>query len=300
MPGNSIADKERIPLMRPMDKIFLGYFILLSFILAVRLGEFPDGKLFLWGHVVLIILFYSFLALSRRTKSKFVFFLRQWYPVIFYTMMYEEVGRLCHIIFPNFLDPFFVRIEKWIFAGHMPGLELQSLFPHPLIKEIMYFAYFSYYLLPFFVAVTIYMKRLYREFADAIFTVSLTFYFCYLFFIIFPVAGPRFVFPGVEMSVSSGFFPALVHLILENAEIMGGAFPSSHVAIALIVLFLTYKYIKKARIPVTIIVILLMISTVYGHFHYAVDVFAGIIVAVVFYLIAPRVRKLLGGESWIR
>jgi len=286
--------------MRPIDKIFLGYFIVLSFILALRLGQFPEGKIFLWGHVVLIILFYSFLALSRRTKSKFVFFLRQWYPVLFYTMMYEEIGKLNHIIFPHFLDPYIIEVEKWLFAGHMPALELQPMFSHPIIKEIMYFAYFSYFLLPFFVAGTIYMRRLYREFADAIFTVSLTFYFCYLFFIIFPVASPRFIFDTASTTASTGFFPRLVHNILANAEIKGGAFPSSHVAIAALVLIFTYKYVKKARIPVTIMVILLAISTVYGHFHYAVDVFAGIIVAVVFYFIAPKIRKLLGGESWIR
>lgn len=286
--------------MRPIDKIFIGYFIILSFILAIRLPWYPYGKWYLLGHIVLIILFYSFLALSNKTKSKFVFFLRQWYPIIFFTFMYEEVGRLNHIIFPYFLDPFFVRLDEAIF-GFQPSIEFQRRFSCRFFAEYMYFSYFSYFLLAFIVALPIYLKKMYRQFSEAVFTVSLTFYFCYLFFIIFPVAGPRFYFPGADINELNGFFFAkILKFVLDHAEIEGGAFPSSHVAVALQVLIFAYKYVKGIRIPLTIIVISLFVSTVYGRFHYAVDVIAGLGVGLLFYFIAPKFRTLLGGEKYIR
>ncbi len=165
----------------------------------------------------------------------------------------------------------------------------------------MYFSYFFYFLIVFVVAIPMYLKKMYRQFSEALFTVSLTFYFCYIFFIIFPVAGPRFYFPGANIDKLNGyFFAKILKFVLDNAEIEGGAFPSSHVAVALQVLFFTHKYLKKIRIPFTIMFISLMISTVYGRFHYAVDVIGGIIVGIAFYLTAPKIRTLLGGERNIR
>ncbi|MGB9561836.1 MAG: phosphatase PAP2 family protein, partial [bacterium] len=219
--------------MRPIDKIFIGYFIILSFILAIRLPWYPYGKWYLLGHIVLIILFYSFLALSRKTKSKFIFFIRQWYPIILFTFMYEEVGRLNHIIFPYFLDPLFARLDEFIF-GFQPSLEFQHRVPSRIFGEYMYFSYFFYFLIVFVVAIPMYLKKMYRQFSEALFTVSLTFYFCYIFFIIFPVAGPRCYFPGANMDKLNGyFFAKILKFVLDNAEIEGGAFPSSHVAVAL-------------------------------------------------------------------
>ena len=286
--------------MRPIDKIFIGYFIAVSFLLALRLPWYPYGKWYLLGHIVAIILFYSFLALSNRTKWKFVFFLRQWYPVLIYTFMYEEVGRINHIIFPYFLDRFFVNIDKFIF-GFQPSIEFQKTFPNKFLAEYLYFSYFSYYLLPFVVCVPLYVKKMYRQFSEVIFTISLTFYFCYLFFIIFPVAGPRFFIPEAFGSPINGFFFAkILKFILDNAEIEGGAFPSSHVAIALQLLFFTYKYLPAIRIPMTVLVISLALATVYGRFHYAIDVFGGTLVALIFYWLSPKVRALLGGEKYLR
>ncbi|RLJ09694.1 MAG: hypothetical protein DRP15_02800 [Candidatus Aenigmatarchaeota archaeon] len=75
--------------------------------------------------------------------------------------------------------------------------------------------------------------------------------------------------------------------IFNNARLGGAAFPSSHVAISLIALFLNRKY-NKYLIPIYFpFTITLFISTVYLYAHYFVDVLGGVFIGILFYYYVP-------------
>jgi membrane-associated phospholipid phosphatase len=78
-----------------------------------------------------------------------------------------------------------------------------------------------------------------------------------------------------------GPFYQIIAAIYRALEPAGAAMPSSHVAVALCTVFFSFRYLPKVRYVHLAAAVLLCLSTVYCRFHYAVDMLAGIAVAVV-------------------
>ncbi|MEQ1906925.1 MAG: phosphatase PAP2 family protein, partial [Pirellulaceae bacterium] len=113
-----------------------------------------------------------------------------------------------------------------------------------------------------------------------------------------PVVGPRIVGSGlvnspipqevlpatntdVPTSVQDALFFRLMAWIYGLTETAGAAFPSSHVAMAFCTVYFSFLYLRPIRYAHLIAAFLLCISTVYGRYHYAVDVLAGGVMAAV-------------------
>ena len=77
-------------------------------------------------------------------------------------------------------------------------------------------------------------------------------------------------------------------VIYEHLESPGSAFPSSHVAIAVVTWWFSARYLPRIRHVHFVMVVLLCLSTMYGRYHYALDVVAGILTAAVLLPIANR------------
>jgi membrane-associated phospholipid phosphatase len=127
------------------------------------------------------------------------------------------------------------------------------------------------------------------------------FYACYALFLVFPVAGPRYSFPEPQ-GVAKEVLPAvLARLLLERGAAWGTAFPSSHVAAALVATVsagLAWRGLGLVLLPLAVA---LSLGTVYGQFHYAVDALAGAFVAaLVLALRRPLTRGLSNGleSTW--
>lgn len=82
-----------------------------------------------------------------------------------------------------------------------------------------------------------------------------------------------------------------MQIILTYAESETGAFPSSHVGMAIIYLIILKDSFKNYFLVLIPFVFILMLSTIYLKAHYAIDVFAGIISAPVIYLISDFIYK---------
>jgi len=90
-----------------------------------------------------------------------------------------------------------------------------------------------------------------------LFFALLAFFVSYLLFIIIPVAGPRFFLSNqIYASYIGTFATEFLRRFVEGAGLHGGAFPSSHVAVAIVVLFFVWKYYpkigKRAFLPAVI------------------------------------------------
>jgi membrane-associated phospholipid phosphatase len=83
----------------------------------------------------------------------------------------------------------------------------------------------------------------------------------------------------VPASVQDAVFFQVMGWIYDRFEATGAAFPSSHVAVALCTLFFSFRYLRRVRYLHLVAAILLCVSTVYGRYHYVLDVVAGIAVA---------------------
>jgi membrane-associated phospholipid phosphatase len=241
---------------------------------------------------------------ARHPRSWPLDFLRSYYPILLYTGFYRETGLLNQMLYTGYLDAQFLRLERWLF-GWQPGLDLVERLPWRWVAEILYGAYFSYYLMIAGVGLALLLRNR-AQFAHFISVVSFVFYVCYLIYIFVPVVGPRIVHtdivtqalppdvlplqpvttpPGVE----AGFFFRLMAWIYDRFETPGAAFPSSHVAVALTTVYFSFLYLRPIRWVHLTFALLLCLSTVYGRYHYVVDVWAGVLTAV---LLVPLANRL--------
>ena len=259
----------------------------------------------LLAHLVTLVLVQGLIRFqARHPGSRLLDFLRSYYPILLYTGFYRETGLLNQMIYTGYLDAHFLRLERWLF-GWQPGLELVERLPWRWTAEILYGAYFSYYLMIAGVGLALLLRNR-AHFAHFISVVSFVFYVCYLIYIFVPVVGPRIVhtdivtqalprdvFPPQPVTTPAGVESALFFQIMawiyERFETPGAAFPSSHVAVALTTLYFSFLYLRPIRWLHLAAALLLCVSTVYGRYHYVVDVWAGILTAA---LLVPLGNRL--------
>jgi len=82
-------------------------------------------------------------------------------------------------------------------------------------------------------------------------------------------------------SVRRAVFFQLMGWVYRHFESAGAAFPSSHVTVAICTLYFSFLYLRPIRYVHLVATILLCVSTVYGRYHYVVDVVAGLALAAV-------------------
>jgi membrane-associated phospholipid phosphatase len=161
----------------------------------------------------------------------------------------------------------------------------------------MYFCYSSYYFLIPVVGFALYLRSRDRSsdvpgaaFRKFMLAVSLTFWVCYLHFLFTPAGGPVFwpAYPGPVLDLRGGPITAVEQWVFRHGTIVGGAFPSSHVAVAFVAAWFAVRFsvVPAVLVPLSIG---LAISTVYAGYHYGVDVLYGIIIGAVVTAISGKV-----------
>ena len=94
-----------------------------------------------------------------------------------------------------------------------------------------------------------------------------------------------------------GPFFLIMQFIYANFEAHGAAFPSSHVAVALCTLYFSWQYLRPVRYVHAVAVALLMVATVYCRYHYAVDVYAGVLSGLVLLGLGEWLYRRLGAPA---
>lgn len=287
--------------LRAIDVLHLFYVGLIGILILIFHKHQEHWKFYFTIHVVLFlgqITFYRFTAFSKKRVWRF---LRDIITLLLLIFYYEETEKLNHMIVPYFLDPFFARVEAIIF-GFQPALEFYKWIPNPLFSEYMHFSYFSYYLLIPGLGIPLWFGRRHKEYDSFIFGCLLTMIFCFTFFIFVPCAGPwhyfadqtqRWRFPGY-------LFVKAMEIVLKHGEIANGAFPSSHVAMATVILLCSYRYYRLIFWIMVPLVLSLFISTVYTQAHYLIDVPSGFMVGLFFFLVRNKVKDWIEKKFRLR
>ena len=221
--------------------------------------------------------------------------LRDWLPVFALPLLYAEVGRLDLLLGTGYHDGAISAVDQALFGR--PGIALRHFLPWGPFVEYLHFSYIAYYVLLPLLGGALYLRGRRREFRYVLAVVLGTFYACYLCFILFPVAGPWYRRPHPSYAHMNLFFPALVQNVLEHWASKGAAFPSSHVAVAVVIWLLAWRLARRVFWLLALIVPALALGTVYGGFHYTIDATAGLLVGVAGYLIGPRLVRWLGGHA---
>lgn len=234
-------------------------------------------------------------VIPRLPQRPWIGALRDWLPVLALPLLYIEIGHLDRLVSPGFHDGTISAVDQALFGR--PGLALRRFLPWGLFIEYLHFSYIAYYVLLPLLGGALYLRGRRQDFQYVLAVVLGTFYVCYVCFILFPVAGPWYRRPHPSYAHMNLFFPGVVQQVLEHWASKGAAFPSSHVAVAVVIWLLTWRLARRLFWLLALIVPALALGTVYGGFHYGVDAGAGLLVGVAGYLVGPRLVRWLGGHA---
>ena len=265
--------KERV--FRPEDTAFLTYLLGISIFVTLFNKGVDRWWIYVFVHSVTAAGVIFGIRYASGSTRPFTRFLRHWYIILFLTIFYEQIDAFILGLHGRYFDHLIYNFEKGLLGVH-PSVWMEQ-FASPVLTEFMKIAYHSYYWIGPILGISLYVKGDLIPFRRTVFSVSVAFFVSYFGFILFPVLGPRYALSHLYKRPLEGYLITPPQdLIMEHGDIRGGCMPSSHVAVALVILLLAWIYRRRMALWMTPLVAMLCISTVYNRYHYATDVLAGI------------------------
>lgn len=226
---------------------------------------------------------------------------------------YPDLYGICKI-FPNADYPFAV-LEQNIF-GCQPALLFSEVCTSKFLSECFYMGYFFYFPMIALVLIYYFFARP-ADFERCATIILGAFFTYYLVFMFLPVAGPQYYFNAIGLDAAyagdfhpvgdwfgsnmdmleppgwkDGFFYKTLAVVRESGERPVASFPSSHVGVSTILMFMAVKARSKGLLTIlTPLWIFLCCATIYIRAHYVVDVIAGFITAPLVYLLLYKLFK---------
>lgn len=264
------------------------YFTVLPLVFSRRVKGWPGIIL---ANILVVSIYAAANVLAQKSRKRLVkFFLRAGSVQLSFFYLFTIDVRLQHIFFSQWDDQAVINIEQHLF-GVQPTIWIQRLIS-PWLTEWMIFCYVFYVALYPVLSAMIYYRRGEREMEDYLYYLSLAMVLGTMSSIFFPVAGPMRQIGGLyDVPLRGYFFASIGEFVRNNVHSPGGAFPSIHCAAATIMLWMAFRYSRVSFYVLAPVILSLYISTVYGRFHYLLDVIAGILVAVLSMALGPVLLK---------
>jgi len=217
------------------------------------------------------------LAPRARARGGAARFWGEWYAMFLLAGLYGEVGVLTsHAGLHN--DALIQRAEVFVFGSEVSYRWIREM-PVVWFSWFVHWCYLSYYAMLFASPAGLWIvgKRLAAR--QTIFAIVVTFFVCYVIFLFFPVAGPRYAFALAHNPATEVTPARLAQWLLDRGDSWGAAFPSSHVAASVVATGMAWRHWRVLGLVLAPFTIGLVLAVVYGQFHYAVDALSGLMVA---------------------
>ena len=275
--------------------------LLALFLLAVvaaffhrELGEQAFWLLGVFAALMIFVLASARLSLWRPSWRA----VHDFSPVLLIPVVFNTLGPLIDCASPGRWDATFAELDIRLF-GEFPRLWRGVLGRSAWFVDVASLAYVTYYLLPVVLAVLLYRSDPRGNFQRLVFTITLTFYASYVGYFMFPTFGPRT--PPAESLLVGGALSRGVRGFIELTErTRTDAFPSGHTAVALACLYVAWRMSRHVFVACVPIVGGIVFSTVYLHYHYVVDVVAGVGLAAGCLWLGPRLQEVLEPREMLR
>jgi membrane-associated phospholipid phosphatase len=287
------------PALKPVDILSIVFIALLAIVTLVSLSVVSDWPQFIFKYSLFALIIISLAALDRKTSGMtFFHILHAFIPIVIILLVFNSLGELIPRIRDQYYDNDLIRIDYALFGAH-PTVWMER-FNTAILTGLLQIAYISYYFMPIALGTFLFLKKKQHAFDSAVFTIVLCFYLSYIGYLLVPAVGPRFTLNQVQtVDLQTGPVTLWIRSTLDGLEQnKTDAFPSGHTAVALVSLLYAWKYREKVLFWILVpAVSALIVSTVYLRYHYVVDVIAGILLAALTVLIAPKTYRLFSGLS---
>jgi membrane-associated phospholipid phosphatase len=233
------------------------------------------------------------LLLKLRPRSAVVGGLREVVPflacILIYTNLHDTIG----FVNPHDVHHWLAAFDGMIF-GVQPCVWAEQ-FITPGRTEAMQFLYLNFFWIAPSTALILLAQRRSAEFRTALMGVLVCFYLGYVLYVIFPAAPPRLVLV-YEFKKNLRGYPHLFSSLSAQAFSLlpvdsRAAFPSLHAAVSTVALVYAWRYVRIWFWGLLPFVLGLWVSTIYLRHHYAVDLFAGWLLAPAAIWLAPRLDR---------
>jgi len=231
--------------------------------------------------------------------------LRYWYGIAVILVSFKEVYHIIHSLKLHDWDMVFIKLDYSIFGVDPTKWAFQ--FANPALTEFLQIIYIYYYLMIVVYGLEIYLWKRFDDFKYVLLVLFTGFFSSYLLYMVFPAVGPRFYlhnFYSISKELPGLFLTEPIRSFINFGEsipqgvsnpiefVQRDAMPSVHTTIALLITYLSRKIKSKSFYFYLPYSILLVVSTIYLRYHYAVDIIAGAIMALAAILISNQLIKL--------
>ena len=202
---------------------------------------------------------------------------------LFLFFMYESIVRIIPALERPIFDAQLLEIDRALF-GETPSLLFS---PHPLLSEVMSAGYLSYHLYIYGTVLFFLWRRpaygsFFFRYLFSGFTFGLIGYVC------IPAKGPFIAYADLfSVEITGWWLTKWNAFLVSNGSPVYDVFPSLHVLMTLIMLDFDWQHRRVIFWFMLPIVCILLTSTLYLRYHYALDLVAGVVV-------------FLGVRQWIR
>jgi len=257
--------------MTPVDRWTIVYALATAAVLIWRVNA---GRLLVHLVVHGLLVALALLMPFARRAGRVGRFVADWYPLLILMPIYTEIG-LVNLADGRAYDRIVLGWEQALF-GFQPAREWIRWSPSVWLSWVLHLGYLAYYPIILAAPVALYLTGQREAMQRAVTTIAATFYLCYATYLVFPVVGPRHLFPAADNAATQTVIVQLTARFLEHVAAWGAAFPSSHVAVAAAATVIALRVWPAIGLGLVVPSTLLTLGTVYGQFHYAVDTLAGL------------------------
>jgi hypothetical protein len=212
--------------VRLVDRLTSYYNILLAFVWLILVPQWSTAVWLFLAHAMAATIPLQ-LKRAKGRLSRFGRVLRDIYPLIFILPFWTELDIVRRLLHDANFDRVVGALDLALFGIHLDTVFLPNM-DAIWFSEIMYFAYFAYYL-------TVVVPLLYMAFkgspemkSDITFRVVLIYVSCFFVYIAFPVDGPHWLTEHYQGDFQRGFFYQLEQALQSEGDALETDCLASH------------------------------------------------------------------------
>ncbi|HEY6467029.1 MAG TPA: phosphatase PAP2 family protein [Candidatus Acidoferrales bacterium] len=273
----------------PFEWITFAYLAWLDFLVLFFHQSVPNPTQHLAIQCAVGVGVAALVYLARMSRNGAIHFARHWYPLPLYVFFFEELRSFVHAIFSNWFDAYLIAFDHGLFGVH-PSVWFAQ-FSTPALNDFMQFSYMTYFLYLVALPALLYVNREYAAFWIVMASTALAHYSVYVVAALFPIESPFYSLASMNRTaLTGGSCTALIDLIEHFGRVHGAAFPSAHVAGSMVAILASWRYRRWLFWLCLPFFVSMCVATVYGRYHYAADVFAGLILGAIAFRMGLRLK----------
>lgn len=207
-------------------------------------------------------------------------------------VVFDNLGPFIRAVHPVDRDAWLIAADRALF-GTDPTVALAAI-ASPHLSDVLLVCYALYFFHPIILAGLIYRDDLRRDgaarrFPRYAFTAVFTFFLSYVGYFCVPAIGPRFTVTHPEPLPRGPVARVLDDTLNRLEKNKRNCFPSGHTMVTIVVLIEAARRSRRTLLGFLPFALGLVFATVYGRYHYVVDVLAGFALA---FAVVPFARRL--------